>query len=81
MFRCHDGVEPVRGIKKRAKVCAIIWTIVYIVFFPLLCYFALLSAMVFDSPHMPPLNGLSTIFTISLIPLSLPVSVDLIGSS
>lgn len=81
MFRCHERIEQVRGIKKKAKVCAILWTIIYVVLFPLLSYFALFSAMVFDSPHISLLNGLSIIFIISLIPLSLPVSIDLMWSS
>lgn len=50
-------------------------------FFPLLSYFAILSAMIFDSPRLSISKGLSAIFFISFIPLSLPVSIDLMWSS
>ncbi len=81
MSSCENKAEPIRNLKKKAKICATTWTIIYSLFFPLLSYFALLSAMIFDDPHLSIPKGLSIIFTISLIPLSLPVSVDLMWSS
>jgi len=74
MYNCHN-------IKRKAKICAVVWTVTYILLFPILTYFALFSIMVFDDPHLSISKGLSIIFTISLIPLSLPVSIDLMWSS
>jgi hypothetical protein len=69
------------NLKKKAKVCVVTWTIIYALLFPLLSYAALFSAMIFDNPNMSILRGLSIIFVTSLIPLSLPVSIDLMWSS
>lgn len=81
MSSCQNGAEPIHNLKKKAKICAVTWTIIYVLLLPLLSYFALLSAMIFDSPHLSVPKGLSIIFSISLIPLSLPVSIDLMWSS
>ncbi len=81
MSSCQNRAESIQSIKRKAKICAVTWTIIYILLLPLLSYFALLSPMIFDDPHLSILKGLSIIFTISLIPLSLPVSVDLMWSS
>lgn len=81
MFSCQNKADLNHNAKKKAKVCAITWTVIYSLLFPLLTYFALLSAMLFDSPDISILKGLSIIFTISLLPLSLPVSIDLMWSS
>ena len=67
--------------KKNAKVCASIGTFIYVLLFPLLTYFTLFSAMVFDSPRMSNAKGILTIFTIALVPLSLPLSIELMWSS
>lgn len=75
------GISEFMSYKKKAKICAIIWTFVYILFFPFLCYSAMLSFMVFDRPNISTPLGLSIIFIIFLIPLSLPLSVDLMWSS
>lgn len=79
-----DGLNKVslnHNLKRKAKICAVAWTVIYSLLFPLLVYFALLSAMVFDKPDLSVLKGLSIIFIISLIPLSLPISIDLMWSS
>ena len=81
MFNCHNKIDRIHNVKRKAKVCAIVWTIIYVFLFPLLTYFALFSSMVFDSPHISILKGLSITFIASLIPLSLPVSIDLMWSS
>jgi len=81
MSSCQNKAEPIQNRKRKAKICAVIWTIIYVLLLPLLSYFALLSAMIFDNPHLSIPKGLSIIFTISLIPLSLPVSIDLMWSS
>ncbi len=81
MSSCQNKAESIQNIKRKAKICAVAWTIIYVLLLPLLSYFALLSAMIFDNPHLSIPKGLSIIFTISLIPLSLPVSVDLMWSS
>ena len=73
--------DHIQDIKRRAKICATAWTIIYALLFPILSYFSLFSAMVFDNPHISTLAGLSTIFAISLIPLSLPLSMELMWSS
>ena len=81
MSSCQNEAESMQNIKRKAKICAVAWTIIYVLLLPLLSYFALLSAMIFDNPHLSTSKGLSIIFTISLIPLSLPVSIDLMWSS
>ncbi len=81
MSSCQNEAESMQNIKRTAKICAIAWTIIYVLLLPLLSYFALLSSMIFDNPDLSILKGLSIIFTISLIPLSLPVSIDLMWSS
>ena len=74
-------VYHIQGIKRRAKICATAWSIIYALLFPILSYFSLFSAMVFDNSHISTLAGLSIIFVISLIPLSLPLSIELMWSS
>ena len=81
MSSCQNKAEPIQNMKRKAKICAVTWTIIYILLLPFLSYFALLSSMIFDDPHLSIPKGLSIIFTISLIPLSLPLSVDLMLSS
>lgn len=81
MSSSHNKAKSVQNIKKKAKVCAVVWTIIYILLLPLLSYFALLSVMIFDHTHLSIPKGLSIVFTLSLIPLSLPVSIDLMWSS
>lgn len=81
MSSCQNVAEATQNLKKKAKICAVTWTIIYVLLLPLLSYFALLSAMIFDDPHLSIPKGLSVIFTISFIPLSLPISVDLMWSS
>ena len=81
MSSYQKGAESMQNIRRKAKISALAWTIIYVFLLPLLSYFALLSAMIFDNPHLSIPKGLSIIFTISLIPLSLPVSVDLMWSS
>lgn len=81
MSSCQNKAEPIHNLKRKAKICAVAWTIIYVFLLPLLSYFALLSAMIFDDPHLSIPKGLSIIFTISLIPLSLPVSIDLMWSN
>jgi len=81
MFSYHNKITQIYNVKRKAKICSTVWTVIYILLFPLLVYFALFSAMAFDSPHISTLKGLSIIFFVSLIPLSLPVSIDLMWSS
>ncbi len=81
MSNCNNDTGSMQNSKKKARICAIAWTIIYIFLLPLLSYFALLSVMIFDNPHISIPKGLSFIFTVSLIPLSLPVSIDLMWSS
>jgi hypothetical protein len=81
MHSCHNKIEQIHNVRRKAKICAIIWTIIYTLLFPVLAYFALFSAMVFDKPDLSILKGLSIIFIVSLLPLSLPVSIDLMWSS
>lgn len=77
----HSNAEPTQNLKRKAKICATAWTLIYSLLLPPLSYFALLSVMIFDDPHLSVPKGLFIIFTISLIPLSLPVSIDLMWSS
>ena len=46
-------------------------TIIYIILFPILVYMGMLSPMVIDGPHTPPLLVSLSIFAVFLIPLSL----------
>lgn len=73
--------EHIQNIERKAKLCAKSWTIIYALLFPIFSYFALLSAMVFDNPQLSIPVGLSIIFLFSLIPLSLPLSIELMWSS
>lgn len=81
MSSCQNETESIKSLKRKAKVCAIAWTIIYVLLLPFLSYFVLLLFMIFDNPGLSIPKGLSIIFTFSLIPLSLPVSVDLMWSS
>ncbi len=76
----NKAVLPHRH-KKKAMICAIIWTIVYLLLLPFLSYFTLLSLMIFDNPYLSISKGLTIIFTIALIPLSMPVTIILMWSS
>lgn len=81
MFSLCNKTKHIHNVKRKAKICTVFWTIIYALLFPLLSYSALFSAMVFDNPDLSILKELSIIFIISLIPLSLPVSIDLMWSS
>jgi hypothetical protein len=67
MSSYQNEAEFMQNIKRKAKICAVAWTIIYVLLLPLLSYFALLSAMIFDNPHLSIPKGLSIIFTISLM--------------
>lgn len=67
--------------KRKALICAIVWTVIYILIFPMVFQLVSISMMVFDNPTITALEGLSIIFMCSLIPLSLPVTIDLMWSS
>lgn len=79
MYSCKAELN--HSMKKKAKICAITWTIIYSLLFPLLAYFSLFSMLIFDNPDLSAFKGLSIIFIISLLPLSLPISIDLMWSS
>ncbi|GAB4229608.1 MAG: hypothetical protein Tsb0021_07430 [Chlamydiales bacterium] len=81
MSSYQNAAEPIQNLKRKAKICAVVWTMIYVLLLPLLSYFVLLSTMIFDDPHLSIPKGLFIIFTLSLIPLSLPLSVDLMWSS
>lgn len=34
MFSCQNKAEPIQNVKKKAKICAVAWTITYVLFFP-----------------------------------------------
>jgi hypothetical protein len=74
-------VKQIHNIRKKAKICAIVWTIIYILLFPILIFMAMASLLVFDKPGLSLLKGLSIVFIYSLLPLSIPVSIDLMWSS
>lgn len=67
--------------KRTALIFTIVWTVIYILIFPLLMLATFLSMMVFDSPSISVLEGLSFIFMCSLFPLSLLVAISLMWSS
>lgn len=81
MSGCQNPSEPILNIRRMAKYCAIFWTMIYVLLLPLLTYMALLSAMIFDNPRLSITKGVLLIFIFSLIPLSLPLSIDLMWSS
>jgi hypothetical protein len=63
--------------RKTAKYSAIGWTIVYVILFPLFMYIALLSGMLFENPKTTVPIGLTMMFVMFWIPLSMPISVYL----
>lgn len=67
--------------EKNDARCAARWfTTIYILLFPICFGMAWFSPMVFDCPRMTALVGLSIIFLMCLIPLSVPVSIYLMWS-
>lgn len=58
-----------------AKFCGVLWTIAYLIFFPILLYFSFFSLMVFDNPRMTNFLGFFIVFMTILIPLSMPLSI------
>jgi hypothetical protein len=81
MSHCVSAVCQKPIAKKTAKISAIVWTTIYILLFPALVAKAPWLIMVFDSPSTSLLKGLSSIFIASFIPLSLPISIDLMWST
>ncbi len=66
--------------RKKTKRYAWITTIIYLVLFPFLFMFATTSIMIFDSPSMSVLFGLSIIFLCFCVPLSIPFTFYFIWS-
>lgn len=66
--------------QKKSKKYAWIVTILYFFLFPLLIGFAGASVMVFDSPSMTIIGGLSIIFMYICIPVSIPITLYLVWS-
>ena len=67
--------------RKTAKYFAIGWTLVYVILFPSFLYIALLSGMVLENPKTTVPIGLTMMFVMFWIPLSMPVSVYLMWSN
>lgn len=67
--------------QRRTKRLATVWTVVYLVCFVPLAFFALFTMMVFDSPSMTVPVGISIMIAAWCIPLSIPVSIYLIWSN
>lgn len=68
-------------MKRAAIVFAIFWSVVYTLLFPVVIHFSLAGFMIFDRPGLSTSTGLAFVLMIYLIPLSMPVSVDLMWSS
>lgn len=66
--------------RKKTKKCAWAATIIYLILFPLLFMFAVTSIMIFDSPRMSVLFGLSIIFLCFCVPLSIPFTFYFVWS-
>lgn len=66
---------------QKTKRLATIWTVVYLICFVPLAFFALFTIFVFDGPSVTVPVGLSIIAAAWCIPLSIPVSIYLIWSS
>jgi hypothetical protein len=66
--------------QKRSKKWAWIATIIYLFLFPILVGLAGASFMVFDSPSMTVIGGLSLIFLYFCIPISIPITLYLVWS-
>ncbi len=78
----HITFEKETGNCRRATKCyAIMLTMVYTVFFPFFFYVALLSGMVMENPKTTVPIGLSMMFAMFWIPLSMPVSIYLMWSN
>lgn len=66
--------------RKTAKYYASVLTLVYIVLFPFFFYVALLSSMMFGNPKTTLFIGMSIMFIMFWIPLSIPISIYLMWS-
>lgn len=66
--------------RKRTRGYAWVATIVYSLLLPILLMFAVTSILIFDSPSMPVLLGLSIIFLYFCVPLSIPVTFYFVWS-
>lgn len=69
------------GLRKTAKYFAIGWTLVYVILFPSFLYIALLSGMVLENPKTTVPIGLTMMFVMFWIPVSMPISIYLMWSS
>lgn len=66
--------------KKKSKKYGWIATIIYLLLFPIVIGLAGASFMVFDSPSMTAIGGLSIIFMYLCIPISIPITLYLVWS-
>lgn len=64
--------------QKVAKNYGFIFTVIYVILFPILLYFSLFSFMAFDNPRMTTPLGLTYIFLFLSIPLSIPIALFLL---
>jgi hypothetical protein len=71
-----DEMEEISLKEKQPPGCLIIlFTLLYVLIFPFVLWFSLLSFMVFDHPDMTITFGLLFILLFLAIPLSIPFSI------
>ena len=68
------------GLRKTAKYSTIGWTLIYVMLFPSFLYIAFISGMVLENPKTTVPIGLTMMFVMFWIPLSMPISVYLMWS-
>jgi hypothetical protein len=66
--------------KEQTKTYAWIAILVYSALFPIMLMFAVTNILIFDSPSMPVLLGLSIIFLYFCVPQSIPITFYFIWS-
>ena len=76
-----NNLESGEDFRKTAKNYAVACTIVYIILFPWFFYVALLSVMLLENPKTTVPVGLSMMFVMFWIPLSMPVAIYLMWSN
>ena len=73
----EEKKEETECDRKTTKYYALALTIIYVILFPFFFCVALISGMVLESPKITVFVGLSIIFAMFWIPLSMPISIYL----
>ncbi len=71
----EDHEIEVSPEQKKARRFVTVWSCLYVVFFPLICWMALWSILIFDSPSITIFIGIPIICAFLCVPLSMLVSI------